>query len=336
VARDIVSAHGRIVRSSFVPHPLLRSAHVQTLLPQFRPLPELALELERLELADGDFVMLGWCGPRDGPLAVLLHGLGGGFDSKYLRGTARRLVARGARCALLLMRGAGDEPNRLPQTYHQGASHDLREVIDTLAARAPRRAMVAAGWSLGANVLLKYLGEAGAATPLQCAAAACAPFRLEACALRLRRGISRVYQAHMMKQLKAMQRRRHAVMKLPIDLAAVERARDFFEYDDAATAPLNGFADARDYYARCESGAFLHAIEKPTLIVNALDDPFMTRDLIPRETDLAPAVTLELSERGGHVGFIAAGRFGVPKFWLDQHLADHLADRLSLAPAATA
>ena len=148
--------HGRVVNGAFVPHPLLRNAHVQTLLPMLRPTPKLALRVERRELPDGDFVDQGWCAenPRQGPLAVLLHGLTGGFDSKYVRGTARQLLSRNWRVVILQFRGAGPEPNRLTRHYHQGDTQDLRELLAMLRQTEPDTPLFAVGWSLGANVLL--------------------------------------------------------------------------------------------------------------------------------------------------------------------------------------
>src|SRR5690349_4772172 len=130
------SLHGRVIPGAFVPHPLLRHAHVQTLLPMLRPTPKLALRIERRELPDGDFVDLGWCEQSRGhgplPLVVWLHGLTGGFGSKYLRGTARNLLAKGWRAVILQFRGAGPEPNRLTRHYHQGDTQDLRELLASL------------------------------------------------------------------------------------------------------------------------------------------------------------------------------------------------------------
>src|SRR5690606_20585696 len=117
------------------------------------------LRIERMETPDGDFVDLGWAGAGDGPIAVLVHGLGGGFDSKYLRGTAARLVAAGWRACLLLLRGAGAEPNRLPRAYHQGDTADLRLLWHRLREREPAALIASVGWSLGGNVTLKALGE---------------------------------------------------------------------------------------------------------------------------------------------------------------------------------
>src|SRR5690349_12965567 len=222
------SLHGRVVRGAFVPHPLLRNPHVQTLLTLLRPTPKLELRIERRELPDGDFVDVGWCETgrahgallqhgRPAPLAVLLHGLSGGFDSKYARGLARRLLARDWRVAILQFRGAGPEPNRLPRHYHQGDTEDLRELLAMLRKAEPDTPLLAVGWSLGGNVLLKYLGEEGPSTPLAAAVAVCVPFNLHICAERLRTGFSRLYQRHLMGELQRMLLRKHEKTPMPID-----------------------------------------------------------------------------------------------------------------------
>lgn len=354
-------AHGQVVESRFRPHPLIPNPHAQTILGSvFRPRPTLEFRRERLELADGDFVDLGWVeGPRpaddgraggsakseslamDGddctPLVLLIHGLTGGFESKYLRGTARLLRKAGLRAVMLQQRGAGPEPNRLPRTYHHGASADVREVIAELRRREPRARMGAIGWSLGANVLLKYLGEEAEHTPLEAAAAVCAPFRLEPCAERLRTGLSRLYQDKLLRALKDGLRLKYGrgapLAPGPAGLPQGLAAADFFAWDDAITAPLHGFADARDYYARCESGRFLRHIRRPTLVLNAADDPFMTPAILPKPEELSPWVTVEIAERGGHVGFIAAGRYGQPQFWAEHHIAAHMKMQLLGEPA---
>ncbi len=321
--------HGRITASSFRPHPLLGSAHLQTALPTLlRPLPPLALEVERWERPDGDFVDLGWFEkPRPGaPLAVLVHGLTGGFESKYLRATAARLRHAGWAGLILQLRGAGDQPNRMARNYHQGDTADLIALLQRLRAGHPGALIANLGWSLGGNIVLKAAGELGEKHPADLLTAVSVPFALEPCAQRLRQGASRIYQRRLLRDLKAMALRKHAAVQLPemIDVAAMLRARDFFEFDDAWTAPLHGFEDALDYYRRCECGPFLRAIRRPTLIVHSRDDPFMSPDILPQASDLAPEVTLELSERGGHVGFVARNAWGGPLFWLERRLSDWL------------
>lgn len=328
------ATHGRIVHSRFRPHPLLRNRHVQTIFPSLlRPLPRLSLRRERIELPDGDFVDLGWGGDENGngPVAVLVHGLTGGFESKYLRGFAQQIIRRGWRVAALQLRGGGPEPNRVPRMYHQGDTADLRYIWKLLRQRDPQSVLAAAGWSLGGNVVLKALGEEGDAAPVDFAAAACTPFRMRLCAENLRRGFARRYQARLLRDLGDHIRRKQPVAPAPahVNLDAAYNARDFFEFDDAWTAPLNGFRDADDYYSRSECAPYLKLIRRPVLIVHAKDDPFMTPDIIPRAQDLAPSVTLELPECGGHVGFVAASRFGLPEFWLERHLAEFFANRLT-------
>lgn len=319
------AAHGRIVAGAFRPHPLLASPHVQTLLPALlRPMPQLALRIERWERPDGDFVNLGFCGEGDGPRVILLHGLSGGFDSKYLRGFARRILALGWRAVVMEFRGAGPEPNRLPRYYHHGDTADLRDLVLRLREAEPASKLLAVGWSLGGNVLLKYLGEERAATALAGAVAVSVPFSIRDCAEHLRRGFARVYQNKMLWELKRNLRRKADTMPLPINLDRALASKDFFDYDNAVTAPLNGFADAEDYYARVASGQFLTAIQRPTLVIHAKDDPFMTPAIIPAAAQLSPQVTLELCEHGGHVGFVSAASNGLPNYWLEQCIPQFL------------
>lgn len=324
--------HGRIISSAFRPHPLLRGAHAQTMFGLLRPTPVVHLRRERLELADGDFLDLAHFGSGRGPRVLLIHGLTGSFASKYLSGTARQLIARGMRGTMMQLRGAGPEPNRLPQQYHQGATGDVRWVVELLARREPGGLLAAIGWSLGANLLLKYLGEDGCATPLAAACAVSAPFDLEVCAEHLRTGVARIYQRALLDGLKAGWKRKAATIATPIPLEKVLAVPDLVGLDDVLVAPLHGFRDAHDYYQRCSCAQFLSAIARPTLILHAADDPFMLPRIIPRAEQLAPCVTLELSPTGGHVGFVAADRLGRPVFWSESRIAEFLHQQLVAQP----
>ncbi|MGH8460207.1 MAG: hydrolase [Stenotrophobium sp.] len=336
-----MKAHGQIIASGFRPHPLLRNAHLQTLAAALlRPTPALQIRRERLELADGDFVDLGWSGEDNvhGPIAVLVHGLTGGFDSKYLRGLARLLIGQGWRTVALQLRGGGPEPNRTSRLYNHGDTTDLRYLLQLLRKRERDTPLTAVGWSLGANVLLKFLGEDGQAAPVAAAVAVCAPLRLVPCAERLRHGFSRRYQDRLLADLREILRNKHPRVPVApgVNLEAALQAQDFFELDDAYTAPNNGYRDALDYYTRCESAAFLGRIRRPTLVINAADDPFMDPSILPTPDELAPQVTLELAQHGGHVGFVAASRYGQPVYWLEpriaQYLTNAIADLASIVP----
>ncbi len=324
---------GLIIESHFRAHRLMGNAHVQTLFPALlRRSPGLEIRRERLELPDGDFVDLGWSGPAapGAPLAVLVHGLTGDFESKYLRGTAQKLTAAGWRTVMLQLRGAGPEPNRLRKSYHQGDTADLRYLLHMLRRREPDVFLAVVGWSLGGNITLKAMGEEGNQAPVNCAVAASVPFRLRPCVDVLRQGFARNYQNKMLNALKDQMWRKHAKVPAPpeINLQLANAAQDFIEWDNAYTAPLNGFADAEDYYTRSECAPFLSMIARQTLIVHSVDDPFMDPTITPGQDALAPQVTLELTQRGGHVGFVASGRYGWPVYWLEQRITDFLQDEL--------
>lgn len=325
---DHQPAHGRIVHSTFRPHPLLRNAHLQTISPFLLRTPaEIPLRIERLETPDGDFIDIGWSGEHNvgASIAVLIHGLTGGFQSKYLRGLAQRLAANGWRVVILQLRGAG-EPNRTHHLYNHGDTADLRWLWLLLRAREPHTRLASIGWSLGGNVLLKALSEEGHDVVVERAVAACVPFRIRECAERLRSGFSRLYQLRLLRDLQAALRRKHQKVPVPpgVNLEAALRAKDFFEFDDAYTAPLNGYRDAHDYYQRASCGQYLRDIRVTTLVINALDDPFMTPDIVPLDTQLSSEVTLELAHTGGHVGFVAAGARGRLEFWLEGRIAEWL------------
>ncbi len=319
------TARGVVTAAQFRPHPLLRGAHVQTLVPNlFRPSPRIALEVERWETADHDFVDLGWFAqPKDGqPIAVLVHGLTGGFESKYLRGTARRLRAAGWAGLILQLRGAGPQPNRQLKNYHQGDTHDLLALLEELQHRYPGSALATIGWSLGGNIVLKAAGEAGDKHRADYVVAASVPFALEPCVRRLNTGFSRIYQRRLLGDLKVMVQQKVAAITPPahIDVQAALAAPGFREYDAAWTAPVHGFKSAEDYYSQTQCGNFLARIQRPTLIVHSVDDPFMDPAIAPTPDDLAAKVRLEMATHGGHVGFIGRGRWGLPEYWLEKRI----------------
>ena len=330
---DSSKARGKVLEVPFVAHRLMANTHLQTLFPALlRPTPPLDIRRERLELPDGDFVDLGWSGANTpgAPLAVLVHGLTGDFNSKYLRGTAQKLVAAGWRTVMLQLRGAGPESNRLLKSYHQGDTADLRYLLHMLRARQPDIFLAVVGWSLGGNITLKAMGEEVDDAPVNCAVASSVPFRLRPCVDVLRQGFARNYQNKMLNALKDQMWRKHAKVPVPpgINLELANAAQDFIEWDNAYTAPLNGFADAEDYYTRSECAPFLATISRPTLIVHSVDDPFMDPTITPGPDTLAPQVTMELTRRGGHVGFVASGRYGQPVYWLEQRITDFLQGEL--------
>ena len=239
-------------------------------------------------------------------------------------GLQQQLAARGWASVAINWRGCSGEPNLLPRAYHSGASDDLAEVIGHLQAKRPLAPLYAVGYSLGGNVLLKYLGESGIGSPLRKAVAVSVPFRLDQCADRIGLGFSRVYQAHFMKAMVAyvkdkQQRFQHEGLSEHLGalqrLGPLQGMRTFWDFDGRFTAPLHGYSDAHDYYRRASSRYYLPTITTPTLLIQAEDDPFVFRHSVPEPAELSASTSLELHRRGGHVGFVE-GTPRRPRYYL--------------------
>lgn len=325
------------VSEPFVPAWWCRGPHAQTLWPYlFRRRPDVALVRERLELPDGDFLDLDWTAGNSGPIVLLLHGLEGSSSSKYARGLLRAVHERGWRGVLMHFRGCSGDANRLARGYHSGETTDLEYVIAQLHARAPHTPLAVVGYSLGGNVLLKWLGETGLTAPLCAAVAVSVPYLLNVSAARLERGVSRAYQWSLVRRMRRSVLRKRARVTLPIDTENVARLKTFREFDEHVTAPLHGFRGADHYYSTSSSRQYLAGIALPTLLLHALDDPFMTPDTVPESHEASTSVRYEFSPHGGHVGFVA-GRFPwSARYWLEERIPGFLAERFRDAtlPAA--
>ena len=310
-----------LVDSAFRPAWWLRGDHAQTLWPAcFRRRPALDIRWERLELDDGDFLDLAWSGPADAPVVLFLHGLQGGIRSHYATGIMQSLNRHGFRVCLMHFRGCGREPNRLPISYHSGKTDDPQRLLEHVTRQTGSPPVGAVGVSLGGNVLLKWLGEQGSASPLRRAVAISVPFRLDAAADRLERGLSRLYQRHLVRSLQDAYRTKFTRIPSPLDID-VTRLDTFRLFDDQVTAALHGFAGVDDYYTRCSSRQFIPAIRVPTLILHARNDPFMFPETPPRPDELPENVWLELPDHGGHVGFIGGRLPGWADYYLDRRVA---------------
>ena len=305
----------------FKPAWWLRGAHRQTLwaaLVRRRAVP--SLRPERLELDDGDFLDLAWAGSDSGPLVVLLHGLEGSVRSKYAASLLQQIAQSGWGGVLMHFRGCSGPANRLDRSYHSGDTDDLSYLLDVLTARFPSRQIMAVGFSLGGNVLLKYLGERGPKAKLSAGAAVSVPFELDAGATRLNQGFSRLYQRHLIASMKRKLRRKFSARCAPIALDKLNQWTTFWAFDNEVTAPLHGFRHVEHYYESSSCRKFLGTIATPTLVLHARDDPFLTQNAIPLGTELSASVRLELSEHGGHVGFVAGGSPLKARYWLDERL----------------
>lgn len=333
--------------SSALPRPFrapwwVSNRHLQTLAGKFlRPEPPLEMRRERWETPDGDFLDLDFRPDGKGPLVLLLHGLEGHSRRRYILNTMVALESAGLSAVALNFRSCSGEPNRLPRAYHSGETGDLGLVLTRLRERFPRRALGVVGFSLGGNILLKYLGEraggvppADAPGPLPDAAVAISvPYDLAAGADLLGSTImGRVYGRYFLDSLVEKVRRKARILDGLVDLEAVARSRTLREFDDLLTAPVHGFRDAADYYAASSSGAFLPEIRTPTLLLHAEDDPFLPASRIPRKRmDENPWLHPVLAGRGGHVGFLHGGPVN-RRFWSEEATAGFLAHVLAGSP----
>ena len=323
-----------ILISTFKPAWCLTNAHAQTIYSTLARRSEAAIDHnERLELPDGDFIDLAWATnglSAESPLVVLLHGLGGSVDSVYVAGILQSVNHAGYRGVLMQFRGASGEPNRLPRAYHSGETGDLDYLLKCLQQREPCTKKAVVGVSLGGNVLLKWLGETGAQSLIQAAVAVSVPFQLDLVTERINKGFSRLYQAHLLRKLRAVFLKKLAIVntQLPLTKEELFSIKTLRAFDESITAPLHGFKNAEAYYFDSSSKRYLNGIATPTLIVHALDDPFMVPEAVPDAKDLSADVLLELSQHGGHVGFIAGKNPNNLTHWLEQRIPDFLLEHL--------
>ena len=315
--------------------------HLRTLWGRFfRRAAPLPLRRERWDTPDGDFLDIvrldapAHVDQATAPRLLLLHGLEGTARSHYARGIFAEARRRGWSADLLVFRSCGGELNRARRFYHSGETSDLAMVVERLVADRPASPLLLAGYSLGGNVLLKYLGEDGRLLPpqLRAAAAVSVPFDLERGSRHIARGFSRVYERHF---LRSLQRKARGKLAAYPDLVPADRLttlRTLWDFDDAVTAPIHGFAGATDYYTRSSAIHYLAGIRTPTLLLSARDDPFLPAAVLDEVRAIAehnPALHVEFIDRGGHVGFISGRVPWRPFYYAEWRVAEHLAAQLS-------
>jgi predicted alpha/beta-fold hydrolase len=325
----------------FRPAPWLPGRHFQTAVNRYFRWERLPMRRETWETPDGDVLALDWVdGAAGSPVFLALPGLEGNSRSMYMHGLMRRAQARGWRGLALNFRSCAPPPGRPKRewvmntgrrVYHAGETSDLDWVIGRLVEREPGLTLVVTGVSLGGNVLLKWLGERdGAARELvRAAATISAPHDLAAASAHLTRGMGLVYTAWFLGRLKAKALAYDERYPGVIDMEAIRRARSFREIDEAAVAPIHGFRDAEDYYARSSSIAVMDRIRVPTLVINAADDPFVPAHVLPRVRECASdAVTCLFTRKGAHVGFVEGPPWDA-RWWAEDRAVEFLSDHLA-------
>lgn len=320
--------NSRIIDQGFEPAWWLPEGHSQTLWRKFRPAEKVAQRRQVVELPDGDFINLDWAGPIPAqvsdkyPIILILHGLCGCSRSSYVLTLQASLQDSGIPSVAVNFRGCGGQVNRLARAYHSGVSDDVNCVYQQLAAQFPHKRFAAVGYSLGANVLLKWLGEQGRAAKLSAAVAVSSPFDLSSCSKSMSRGLPAGYGRYFLKSLMAdLAIKKNAFKELGLHkeldklmgLEGLDEVASLWDFDDKVTGPLHGFANASDYYKQCSSINFIKDNAVRTLLVQAEDDPIIPRSAIPQQAILPANTMLKSYRKGGHVGFI--GKRGN---WLEQ------------------
>ena len=318
--------------SPFRPAKALKNAHLQTLFASVHRRKPLSIKRERetILLSDGDHLFLDFHYPShetvNSPLVLVIHGLSGSSVSHYVIGLQKSLATQGIPSVAMNCRGS-IQANHAVRAYHAGASDDVRDVF-TYLTEHQARPIIIVGYSLGGSMTLKTLSELGKHPRLLAGVAVSTPLELAPCANRLDAGISIIYRQYLLNGLHELWQKKYQHFLAQDDTVALQRLdnvlqhapfKSFWQFDDLLMAPLHGFANVDDYYQRCRPNQFLSKIQVPTLVIHALDDPFMSVDVIPAEHALSPQIRFELAKHGGHVGFIG-GSLQQPEYYLESRI----------------
>ncbi|MGH9441198.1 MAG: YheT family hydrolase [Thermoanaerobaculia bacterium] len=329
--------------AAYVPPGWLQNPHVQIVCgPLLRSRSLVAYRREILATPDGDEILLDHvdAGPGSRPRLLVLHGLEGSSYSVYVQGLLSLAKARGWNGTAMNFRSCARDPARLSRRienhtarlYHSGETEDLDLAVETIRRREPGGLLFAVGGSLGGNVLLKWLGERPGQRSVRAAAAISTPYDLLACARNLESRLGRIYVSAFLRTLRP--KALSVAWRFPeegrrLDCARIAAARTFFEFDDAATAPLHGFAGAADYYSRSSSLSFLPRIRTETLCVSTQDDPFLpARIADAARAASSPPVQFQVTRSGSHLGFLEGSSLWSLRSWAESTVLRWLEERI--------
>lgn len=311
----------------FRPHPLVRGGHLQTILGSYWPHGvKLNGVVRRVDLPDGDVIALhddgvdalGTSRFKTPPIAVLLHGLAGSHLSGYMLRISAKLRSRGVHVFRMDLRGCGAGLTLARQPLNAGRSEDAAAVVEFVHRAYPEAAVHLVGFSMGGNIALKFAGELGASAPKHLASvmAVCPPVDLAECTRNIQRGVNRVYDRTFVKALVRHIGERNVLVPDARTRPLVPQPRRLMDFDSLFTAPLSGYADVHDYYARASSGPLLSKIAVPTLILTAASDPIVPVACFEKASYSA-TTEVHVAECGGHLGFLAARNGDADRRWLD-------------------
>ncbi|MEJ2716316.1 MAG: alpha/beta fold hydrolase [Deltaproteobacteria bacterium] len=306
-----------LISSSYRAPVLFSNPHLQTVCPSlFRRVRGVDYERIRIDTPDGDFLDLDFSRSGSNRVAILLHGLEGNSTRAYVLGMVRALNRNGWDALAMNFRGCSGECNRKLRFYHSGDTQDLRTVLSHVSDKEPYAELVLIGFSIGGNIVLKYLGECGNNVPpiVRKAVTFSVPCDLASSSYKLAELGNRLYLKRFLRMLHQKIQMKMEIMPDRIDDTGFRKIKTFQDFDDRYTAPIHGFKDALDYWNKASCKPYLPHIAIPTLLVNSADDPFLTEPCYPiPEAEANPFLFLEIPGAGGHVGFVQFNRRG--EYW---------------------
>jgi uncharacterized protein len=306
------------------------NGHLQTIAPSLFRKPEgLNARRERILTADEDFLDLDWHEQGSSKLLILSHGLEGDSSRQYILGMVKAFKLAGYDCLAWNYRGCSGEINKQLRYYHSGATDDLEEVIQHALQQNKYEEIVLIGFSLGGNLTLKYLGEKGANHPAEItkAMAFSVPLNLSASCRHISRPSNMIYSRRFLNTLLQKAQAKHQLMSDKIDIERLKTIRTLHEFDDVVTGPIHGFQDAEDYYSQCSSIYFIENIRVPTLVVNALNDPFLPHACYPKHVFKDHRkVHFETPPNGGHCGF-ETQKTSNDLYWSEQRAVEYVTEK---------
>lgn len=309
-----------IAQSSYRASGIYRSSHLNTIhAGVFRKVDALPYTRERIDTYDGDFLNLDWIQNQNDRLVILLHGLEGDSSRPYMTGMAKYFAKRDWDVLAMNFRGCGGEPNALPRSYHIGETKDLDQVIDHAQLNNNYETIALIGFSVGGNIVLKYVGEKGEALndQIKCAVAFSVPCHMNSAQAEIEKWFNWHYRKNLVDALNETYKMKMEHFPDQFQLPEKGLPKNFREFDEHYTAPIHGFGSAEEYWDVNSSIHFIPDIQIPTLLVNALDDSFLSSDCYPKAlAETHPFFHLEVPDHGGHLGFVSQGEEG--SYWTER------------------
>ena len=314
---------------NFKPPWWLRNKHVQSVYASLIPKQSaIKIRWEEMNLSDGDFIDLAWAGPIDAPIVILLHGVEGSLKSHYIQEMLENLVSRGWQVVVMHYRGCSGRINRLPQFYNAGdTTGDLKALVDMLHTRHPHLPLFAIGFSLGGNVLMRHLAL-NTDSPLVAGVGVSMPYELGKSSDYL----IPFYQRIILRSLKRkFELKFEAGIEMPVSRDHFRNMTTLRQFDSIVSVPMFDYNSVDEYYEDVSNRHLLQKINHPTLIFHAMDDPFVPQNSVPTAKELSENTQFEISENGGHMGFLRGGLPWRPTYWLTQKIQDFFAERAGVS-----